>query len=421
VVGARLAAEERGRLAAQAVFALRSAIVGMRETARRAAKELDPVLVREVHERGALAVDELRGLLGLLREPVTTPPPEAPAPRGLEGPPALAATLVPLLCLALAVASVVIAASPPSVPESLLPGAGAYAFASWAVAARPSRAAWASLGVLIAAGVWLSTAYGPHGAGFVLFVIGASAFAGLAWSEGDRILHEARLRGSELQARLDDATATALRAERLRLARELHDVASHSVGAMVLQAGAAGAVRHRDPVQARAALATVVTTSDTALRDVAELLATLETATPDNPSRDSAGPATLRSTIDRLVGTMRADGLDVSIDLAALPRSPSAAATAYRVLHEGLVNAQRHAPGEPVNVTTTREEDRYVVRVSNRMSGPSPAQGAGFGLAGLRERALASGGTLTAGTAGDGSFVLEVRLPLESGATAELS
>src|SRR5690606_2277717 len=200
VTGALLAIEERGRLGAQAVLALRSAIVGMRDTARRAARDLDPSLVREVHERGALAVDELRELLGLLREPAVPRGPESPAPGDRAGRWARSTLLLPLACLALAALSMVIATTPPVAPESLLPGACAYALAAWAVAARPSRAAWASLGVLMAAGVLLSTAYGPRGAGFVIFVIGASALAGLAWNEGDRILHEARHRAGQLQA-----------------------------------------------------------------------------------------------------------------------------------------------------------------------------------------------------------------------------
>ncbi len=413
MTGARLAVEERSRLAEQAIFALRTAIVGMRSTARQAAVDLDKSVIREVHERGAVAVDELRALLGLLREP--TPPlvDEPDVGRARRAPRIPAGTFVALACLALAAASIVVAASPPVVPETLLPGAAAYAIAAWTVAVRPTRLAWSSLGVLTGAGIWLSTVYGPRGTGFVLFVIGAAALAGLAWSERDRILRDAEQRSGRLQARLDEATATAVRAERLRLARELHDVASHSVGAMVLQAGAAGALRSGDPEGARAALQTVVETGDGALLDVDEMLATLDAGEFGQAARAYAGPGRLRTALEHLVATMREGGMSISTELGALPTSPALTATTYRVAHEGLVNASRHAPGQVVAIATTFENGSYVVRVTDDGPGVSRARGAGFGLAGLRERVLACDGSFTAGPAPDGGFRIEVRLPAD--------
>jgi len=420
LTGARRAVEERSRLANEALFALRTAIVGMRSLARDAARSLEPHIVRDVHERGTVAVDELRELLGLLREPAGSPPEEpgtaTARPARRYHPPRTAPAVA---CLLLAAVSAVLAVSPPTVPESLLPVAATYVVAAWAVAARPSPFAWTCLAALTATGIWLSTAYGPRGAGFVLFVVGVAALAGLAWSERDRILRDAERRTGHLQARLDEATSTAVRAERLRLARELHDVASHSVGAMVLQAGAAGALRVRDPERARAALRTVVATGDGALRDVDEMLATLDTGEFGQAARAYAGPGRLRGALEGLAARLREGGMALRMDLGELPDSPALTATTYRVAHEGLANALRHAPGAAVEVVATRDGDSYVVRVSDNGAGTSAASGTGFGLAGLRERVLACDGTFAAGPAPEGGFLLEARLPVDGGRSQE--
>src|SRR5690606_13257883 len=117
-------------------------------------------------------------------------------------------TMTPAVwCLLLAAASVVAAAFPPEPPELLLPGAAAYAVAAWFVATRPSPIGVSCLTVLVAAGTWLSSAYGPRGTGFVVFVFGAAIVAGLAWGERDRILRAAREREGTLRARRSEAMA----------------------------------------------------------------------------------------------------------------------------------------------------------------------------------------------------------------------
>lgn len=405
---AREAVEERSRLADQALFALRNAIVAMRAGARSAREALEPEAVRAVHERGAAAVEELRALLGLLRE-------VEPAPSAARSPvrPLWRRAATPVACLALAAASLVVSASPPGTPEVLLPGAGAYAAAAWAVSVRPRALAVASFVLLVLSGVWLSLAYGPRGTGFVLVVFGAAVLAGRAWGERDRLRRSARRRELVLQRELDAAVDRAVRAERLRLARELHDVASHAVGAMVLHAGAAAALRDKSPVEARAALNTVEEIARDALREVDEMLAALDAGEFGESSRAYAEPGELRTALLALCERARAHGTPVELELGELPSSPALTATIYRLVHEGLANAERHAPGASVHLVAKRDGTDYRVRMSDDGLGTSSRRGAGFGLEGLRERVAACEGRLDAGPAPGGGFVLEAVLPHE--------
>src|SRR5690606_27014148 len=223
-----------------------------------------------------------------------------------------------------------------------------------------------------------------------------ASLVAVAWGERDRILQQAQERSTAIRCQLTMASAAAVSAERLRLARDLHDVTSHAVGVMVLQAGAAEAMRLPDAPQAREAL-----------------LAALE----DGPA---PSPDALRAGIARLIGGLRGAGMEIAADIDALPDSAAAGTVVYRVVQEGLTNAARHAPGAPVRVEARREGRGYVVRVSDAGGdGPSPiSAGGGFGLPGLRERVEACAGTLRAGPDGRGGFVLEARWPAFNGADA---
>lgn len=453
-VSSHLAVEERSRLANEALFVLRAAIIRMGTAAREAASGLDPDVVHEVHDRGASAVEELRQLLGLLREPeshTSTSDRLAPVPRW-RADVALAAGLAVFLTMVLVVtrdqthsfggmvlyagtvvamalrrtvpavacsvstfASIVAALDPPTTPDTLLPAAAGYALLTWTVTSRTAGRAWICLGLLAMSGLWVSTAYGPRGVGFVLLIFAATALVGHAWSEHDKILREAENRSERIQERLDQDTKVAVRAERLRLARELHDLASHSVGAMVLQAGAARVLCERDPAAARAALRTVITTGDEALSDVDELLVALDSGDLGTATRSYAHPGQLRTVLEELVDGMLVAGMDVEAYFGELPQSPALAATTFRVVQEGLTNAARYAPGAAVKVTVTQDQGDYVVCVSDNGCETRGAMGSGFGIAGLRERVEACAGRFTAGARSDRGFLVEARLPMSGG------
>jgi signal transduction histidine kinase len=202
-----------------------------------------------------------------------------------------------------------------------------------------------------------------------------------------------------------------VREERLRLARELHDVASHAVGAMVLQAGAALALRERDPGGARAAIRTVQAAGSEAMAELTTLFGLLD-AGAVGPAGHAAPPP--GHDLGALATRMRAGGLAVELTgETRLPADPLLAATAYRVVQEALTNAARYAPGSRVEIAVDDAADGLVVvTVADDGPGTAPQAGGGFGLVGLAERVRALGGELSAGPRPGGGFAVEARLPV---------
>ncbi len=203
-----------------------------------------------------------------------------------------------------------------------------------------------------------------------------------------------------------------MRAERLRVARELHDVTSHAVGVMVLQAAAAQSLASRSPEGARGALAAVRSAAGQATAELAVLHGVLD---PEKSQQPAVGPGPqtrLRDALEKLAAGIDATGSPVSLRLDALPDHPDAAAVVYRVVQESLTNAARHAPGAPVHVTSVRSVRGIELDITNpagRFRGTP--RGGGFGLVGLTERVRALGGELSAGTQPGGGFKLAASIP----------
>jgi signal transduction histidine kinase len=153
---------------------------------------------------------------------------------------------------------------------------------------------------------------------------------------------------------------------------------------------------------------------DDALREVDEMLAALDAGEFGEAARAYAEPGRLATALEDLVAAMRARGLRVRARLGELPRSPALTATTYRVAHEGLANAMRHAPGAQVELVVERGDDGYVVRVSDDGPGTSDLRGAGFGLDGLSERVAACEGSFRAGPGAQGGFLVEAVLPVSA-------
>lgn len=211
----------------------------------------------------------------------------------------------------------------------------------------------------------------------------------------------------ETEALTREADA-AVDAERRRIARELHDVVSHAVTLIAVQAEAGQAVIDRDPDAARRSLASIGEVSREALDELGRLLALLRDQDSDAPAE--AGMARLPA----LVEGARAAGLTVIVreDGVRRPLPPAADHCAYRVVQEGLTNALRHASG--VKVTVRLSYDVDVIRLQVDSSGrkhTSAYGGTGRGLAGLRERVLGLGGTLEADPTPAGDFGLRATLP----------
>ncbi|WIB69434.1 MULTISPECIES: histidine kinase [unclassified Curtobacterium] len=216
---------------------------------------------------------------------------------------------------------------------------------------------------------------------------------------------EAQLLAERDAARADRAVA--VEQERVRIARDMHDIVAHSLAVVIAQSDGARYALKADPAVADQALSTISTTARRALGDVRELLGALrhEQGTAPTPEIDD---------IDRLVDEMRQLGLDVRVeregDPAGLPTTTQLAV--YRIVQESLTNAYKHGePGSPVRAALTYRPDTVEIAVVNRRADDGVrGPGTGHGLVGMRERAVMTGGTMTAGARGD-DFAVAVRMP----------
>ncbi|MEU7120125.1 sensor histidine kinase [Streptomyces zaomyceticus] len=235
----------------------------------------------------------------------------------------------------------------------------------------------------------------------------AFAVAVLAASETVRVRREQRA-----QLRADRAAAERRRAdeERLRIARELHDVLAHSISVIHVQAGVGLALLDSDPEQARSALTTIKAASKEALGEVRQVLDTLRTR-GDAPRAPAPGLGRL----PELVEQAAAAGLAVTVTTAG-PRTvppPGADLAAFRIVQEALTNVVRHSGSRTARVRIGYGSGHLALTVDD--DGPATgteAGGSGNGLAGMRERAAALGGTIEAGARPDGGFRVHAVLPL---------
>ncbi len=216
---------------------------------------------------------------------------------------------------------------------------------------------------------------------------------------------EAQLLAERDAARADRAVA--VEQERVRIARDMHDIVAHSLAVVIAQADGARYALRADPAIADEALGTISTTARRALGDVRELLGALR-------HEQGLAPTPEVDDIDRLVREMREVGLDVRIeregDPLGLPTTTQLAV--YRIVQESLTNAWKHGePGTPVHAALSYRPDTVEITVVNRRADDGTrGPGTGHGLVGMRERAAMTGGTLTAGPRGD-DFTVAVRMP----------
>jgi signal transduction histidine kinase len=202
--------------------------------------------------------------------------------------------------------------------------------------------------------------------------------------------------------------------ERLRIARDVHDVVAHAMVAINVQAGVGAHLLDRDPERARRTLEDIKKVSGDALSDLRSTLGMLRddaTGGDEAPVRPAQGLGEL----DELGESLRTAGIEVELDIdpatATLPASVTA--TGYRIVQEALTNVVRHAGGAHARVRVTRGDDSVVIEVQDDGRGEDPAApaGAGQGVRGMRERARAAGGTLDAGPLAGGGWRVLATLP----------
>ncbi|WP_035801896.1 sensor histidine kinase [Kitasatospora mediocidica] len=237
-------------------------------------------------------------------------------------------------------------------------------------------------------------------------------------------LRDGQQRLAELRSAQAEATRRAVEEERARIAAELHDVVTHNVSVMVIQAGAARRVLDVSPADAREAMLAVESGGRAAmaeLRHVMGLLAASGTgrAELEGGGTDELEPQPGLGRLAALTGRVRAAGLPVTLELSLPPEPLSSGAdlTAYRVVQEALTNAIKHAVGAEASVTIDHDDEWLRIEVADTGGSASDqaATGGGRGLIGLRERLALYGGTLDAGRRIGGGYLIKARLRWRTG------
>jgi len=250
---------------------------------------------------------------------------------------------------------------------------------------------------------------------FALIMLVAAAFAlGLAWTIGALVRTALRARENRLAQQRAEAEAVAEQ-ERVRIARDMHDIVAHSLAVVIAQADGARYAAASHPAAAAEALGTISTTARSALADVRLLLTQLRHS-------QGAGPQPTIADLEALYAQVRAAGVELRVDVdPAPPGVPPAAVqlAVYRILQEALTNALRHgAAGGPVDVSLSWHPDRVDLSVRNPLGAASgsvesraPGTARGHGIIGMRERAQLAGGRLDAGQDA-GAFTVRATLPI---------
>ncbi|WP_235002000.1 sensor histidine kinase [Actinacidiphila paucisporea] len=230
-------------------------------------------------------------------------------------------------------------------------------------------------------------------------------------------MHTWRQRLRTMEADKEAATRLAVDLERARIARELHDVVTHNVSMMTVQAGAARTVLTAQPELAREALLAVESAGRAAmseLRHVMGLLA-MTSQTSDTPTADLA-PQPGLGQVGVLAERVRGTGVpvDLTVTGAPVPLPAGVDLAAYRVAQEALTNTVKHASGASVTITVDYLPGEVRVEVADTGGAPSPSAGTGNGrgLMGLRERLAVYGGTLDAGRRMTGGYRVRAVIPV---------
>ncbi|GAB7187190.1 histidine kinase [Kitasatospora sp. Ki12] len=246
---------------------------------------------------------------------------------------------------------------------------------------------------------------------------GAALLALVAWLVG-RSVRQNREHAEALTSR---AAAEAVTAERLRIAREMHDTVAHGLGVVALQAGAARRVIDRRPERAKEALGEIEAAGRDTLAALRRMLVVLRRA-------DGEASATVPQSLadlDRLAGVTTAAGVRVEVRRHGDPRPlpPEVDLAAFRIIQESVTNVVRHAAAAACVVSVDhRTAGELSVEVTDRGRGYGSEPGSGFGLAGLRERVALLDGEFDAGPRADGGFRVAATLPvpaLAASATGE--
>jgi len=262
------------------------------------------------------------------------------------------------------------------------------------------------------AGLWTTVIASGH-ADVQSFLFSAGLIVATPWLAG-RSVQARTLRLVMLQREQLQRERVAVGEERARIARELHDVVAHNVGAMVAQAQGAARVLDRDPERARDALETIERTGQTALNEMRRSLGVLRRSETDVPLAPQPG----MNGLDALIEQARHNGLTVDLvtEGSAAPLPAGVDLSAYRIVQEALTNTLKHAGPAHARVAVRYGGGGLELEISDdgarggrRHAGPADG---GHGLVGMRERVALYGGELHADHRPEGGFVVRASLPL---------
>ncbi|MEV8329789.1 sensor histidine kinase [Streptomyces niveus] len=332
----------------------------------------------------------------------------------------------PLAALAATTASGVLVAPLGLLPSPLIVAPALITAYSYALSARTERRA---------AGAVLLTSV-------VLLVASTPLFGGVSWQDASRmgsvaafplmagvLGHSVRNRRAYLAAveerarraeeSRDGEARRRVAEERVRIARELHDLVAHQITLANAQATVAAHLFDIRPEQTRKSLRELVETTGHALDELRSTVGLLR------QSGDTAGPAEPAPGLSRLpalLASFHSAGLEVSVEQEGTPRplAPGVDLTAYRIVQEALTNVTKHAATDSARVHLAWNRDHVTVTVADDGEGATGRPGAatvpgrppGYGLIGMRERATAAGGQLSAGRRPEGGFLVSAELPL---------
>ncbi|MFD0817764.1 sensor histidine kinase [Micromonospora zhanjiangensis] len=343
--------------------------------------------------------------------------------------------------VAVVVAAAFIAGQVRSSPEATMTSgalfAAIYTLGAWGRDRR--RARWLRVAIIAAMFVWLATSYTinltslppdafQHAAGPVppilaavvggvlvnVLIFGFAYFFGeTAWISARRE-HLLVEQAEQLRRSQDEARERAVVGERVRIARELHDVVAHHVSVMGVQAAACRRVLDKDPVKARTALTAVEQSSRTAVDELRRMLGVLRQTDDGTVAADRRDPAGL-DRVEDLLGTARDAGLRTEFGVYGdpLPLPDSVSLAAYRLVQEAVTNTLKHARATTLDVRIRYLASALEVDVGDDGRPVHPPNVNGMGLIGMRERVAAHDGVLEVGPrAGNAGFRVRARFPL---------
>jgi len=271
---------------------------------------------------------------------------------------------------------------------------------------------WAALAIIAVAAAALlglrALSHPERGLPLIGLTVGVAwLVAVVAVAEGVRLRRE---RNDQTRATQEAVAGREGSEERVRIARDLHDVLGHHISLINVQAGVALHLMDADPEQARGALMTIKQSSRDLLREMRATLGVLRAV--DAPALYHPVPGLER--LDELLSEVGEAGLPVATEIVGRARVLPAGtdAAAYRIVQEALTNTRRHVAGAAATVGLRYDHDTLTIEVNDHGGRPLAATaGSGSGLVGMHERAAALGGTVEAGPTPDGGWRVQARLP----------